>query len=320
MTGTPVRPSLSVVLATDCLDTIRGVVECLRRQTVRDRVELVIAVPSLAALDARDPALQGFASVRVVGVGSVQHLHAARAAAVRAAEAPFVFVGETHSLPHPGFAEALLRRHTDGWPVVVPGFGNANPDGALSWAIFLLDYGRSLHSGPAGEVPWIPSHNVSFEKEALLALGPALEVGLAHGDELTVRFRERGQRAYLEPDARIDHLNISRPAPWIGERFFCGLLLAARRIRRWSALRRLVYVAGSPLIPAVMLYRLRDKVALARQDAPLPLGTVATMAAGAVISSVGEMVGYALGVVWGAEWRMAEYELHKVRYTTPRVE
>jgi hypothetical protein len=303
-----------VILVTDRFETIRAVVECMRRQTIADRLEVIIAAPTRAALGASDTDLEGFAAVQVLEVGSVDLFDAARAACIRAAQAPVVFVGETHTLAHRGFAEALLRAHAAGWPVVVPGLGNANPDNVLSWSVFLLDYGRSLHRLPAREVHYTPTHNVSFLKEALLELGPGLGRSLSHGEDLSATFRERGHRTYREPAARLDHINISRFAPWVGERFVHGLLIAEQRNRQWSWLRRLAYIAGAPLIPAVLLYRLRDSVRLARQDARLPFGTIPTMIMGAVISSFGEMVGYALGGAWNAQRRMTPYEMHKVRY------
>jgi hypothetical protein len=308
------RPSLSVVLVTDRFETIRAVVECLRRQTIHEGLELVIAAPSRAALGAADGDLQGFAAVQVVEVGSVDRFDAPRAAAIRAAQAPIVFVGETHTLAHPGFAEALLRAHAAGWAVVVPGLGNANPDNALSWAIFLLDYGRSFHRLPGGEVNYAPTHNASFRREVLLDLGPALGPSLSHGEDLTAVLRERGHRTYREPSARLDHINVSRLRPWIGERFIHGLLIAGRRNQRWSWFTRLVYFFGSPLIPVVLVFRQRETVQLARKDARLPLGTIPALIVGAVVSSIGEMIGYAIGAAWSAESRMTPYEMHKVRY------
>ena len=56
--------------------------------------------------------------------------------------------------------------------MIVPGFGNANPNGPLSWAIFLLDYGRWLAGLPAGEIGLAPTHNASYKREVLLSIGP----------------------------------------------------------------------------------------------------------------------------------------------------
>ena len=310
----PDRPRMSIVLATDHYETIRRVVDHLRGQTVRDQLELVIVGPTRQSLALDQAGLEGFAGVRVVEVGADLQFPAARAAGVRAAAAPVVFIGETHSYPHTGWAEALIAAHDQPWAVVTPGFANANPDGALSWSIFLLDYGRWLAGLPAGEIAISPTHNVAYKRAVLLELGDALEGALSHTDALTIHLASGGHRAYFEPHALIDHLNVSQPLAWVSERFLCGLLIAGQRAQRWSFLRRLAYVCGSPLIPVVVLTRLMAGVRLARRTARLPWGTLPGLVAAAVVAAAGEMVGYACGVGHAANQRMTEYELHKRRY------
>jgi len=183
---TPESPAISVILGTDLYETVRPVVECLRRQTVKDRLELVIIAPRRSSLGMSDADGEGLAAVRFVEVGDVSRLAVARAAGVHAATAPIVVIGETHTYPDPSWAEALIRAHEGPWAVIVPGFGNANPNGPLSWAIFLLDYGRWLAGLPAGEIGLAPTHNSSYKREVLLSIGPALETTLAHGDEMTL--------------------------------------------------------------------------------------------------------------------------------------
>ena len=311
-----VPAEISVVLITDRWETIRRVVECLATQTVLDRLELVVVGPASGALRRHLAELNGFAGVCLVEVDSVYDFAAARAAGVRAASGPVVVLGETHSFPHPGWAAALIAAHGAGWGVVAPGFDNANPGSALSWAIFLLDYGRWCAGLPAGEIVLAPIHNGAYRRDVLLPLGPELETALSHGDRLTVQLRDGGYRAYFEPSARIDHLNISRPLPWLGERFVFGLVIAAHRAARWRWHRRLLYIVGAPLIPVVILFRIRPGVRQARRQRRLPPGTLPALFAGAVVSTIGEVVGYAWGAFRGSERRMTEYELHKASYTT----
>jgi hypothetical protein len=309
---------MSIILATDCYETIRPVVQHLRRQTVRRQLEIVMVTPDQESLGLEPSELEGFAGVRVVPVESLHPLGVARAAGVRAARAPLVFIGETHTYGHPTWAETLIDAHGRPWAAVVPGFGNANPHNALSWAIFLLDYGYWLYALPSQEAPMSPTHNVSYKRQVLLELGSGLEPALSQGDRLPIELRESGHHTYFEPAARLDHLNVARPGPWIRERFLGGLLLAGRRAQRWSALRRVVYFCGSPLIPAVILIRLRKPIGLALRNLRLPAGTLPALVAGTLISTVGEMVGYARGADRTADLAMMEYEVHKLRYASSR--
>ena len=314
----PRVPSLAIVLATDRYDTIRPVIHRLRRQTIRDRLEIVlVGEASLPGeLDAAE--LAEFARVHVEVVGSIDPIGPARAAGVRAAWAPLVFIGETHTYAHPEWAAALVKAHEGPWAGVIPGFGNANPVNALSWSLLLLDYGQWLHLMPSRESDIAPTHNGAFRRQVLLDLGTDLDHALHQGDRLTVLLQSANHRMYFEPAARIDHLNCARLWPWLRERYLAGRLLGGRRAERWAWPRRLVYLLGSPLIPVLLVMRLRPVLAVARRAGLLPPGTLAALFAGGIVSAAGEMVSYLLGPSPDAEPRMTEYELHKVRYAAAR--
>src|SRR5262249_30222283 len=63
---------MSVVLATDTLETIRAVVRRLQQQTVRQRLEIVIVAPDIDAIAKDATQLDGFAAVRLVPVKSLR--------------------------------------------------------------------------------------------------------------------------------------------------------------------------------------------------------------------------------------------------------
>ena len=315
--SSPTRPAprLSVCLPTDKLDTLRPVLSRLRAQTIASSIEVVIATPEIEATREAVADESAFASVRVVAVGALVPLGRARATAVRAATAPFVFLGETHSFAEPGWAEALLVRHDEGWSVVVPGIANANPRGVLSWAGLLLDYGSWLQDRAPSELRYWPLNNSSCRRAALLECDDDLERGLSYGDQLLVALHTRGHRVYFEPRAVLSHLNISRFRAWLDERWVGGVLVARHRSRDWSRVRRAAYVLGSPLIPLVLFGRVARSAVATVRARRLPLTTLPVMLLGAVAHGLGELVGYArLGGAEGAEARMTEYEIHKARY------
>ena len=308
-------PEMSIILVTDRYQTIREVIARLREQTVRDRLELILVAPETQPLELEPEALDGFASALLVEVDSILPLAQPRVAGVQAANAPVIVIGETHSFPHPGWAEALIKAHAQPWAVVVPAFGNANPEGALSWAAFLRDYGRWVEGLPAREIDFVPPYNTATKRDVLLEFGGRLQRMVTQGDELAADLRARGHRTYFEPAARIDHANVSRPVPWLAQRFLTGRVMAAGRAERWSRGRRLLYACGSPLIPAVVLARLVSSVRMVRRSRRLPWGTLLAMVVGAIASAAGEMVTYAAGVRSSVKLRSDEYELHKLNYT-----
>jgi hypothetical protein len=311
------RPALSVILPTDAFSTIEPVVRRLRAQSAVEKLELVIVTPRRAAVEQEAANTDGFASIVVVEVDGLVPLTAARAAGIRAATAPIVFLGETHTYPEEGWAETLIDTHADDWAAVVPGFGNANPSGVLSWAGFLIDYGSWLSSLHRRELAHIPTYNTAYKRAALLDLGPRLDLLLTSGDELIVKLRAAGGRFIFEPSARIDHANVARPAAWLLERYLSGLLTANSRMEPWPWARRLLYAVGSPLIPAVLLSRLAGGVAAARRAHSVPLAVYPALVLGVVASAIGELVGYLGGPVAWADRRMTEYEINRRRYLGP---
>ena len=304
-------PELSVILPTDTDETIRPVLERLRRQNVADRIEIVLVTPaadSLAKATAHDT---GFAAVRIVGISSLSPLGVARAAGIRAAAAPLVFLGETHSYPQPGWAEALLRAAASGsWSAVAPGMENANPKSVFSAAGFLSDYARWGSALPAGEIAEAPIYNTLYRRQVLLECGEQLGEMLSHGDSLRRFLQENGHRAYFEPAARITHVNIDQPAACIRERFLAGALIGSQRARRWPWWRRLAYAGGSALIPIVLIQRMLPGVRHSSRTQQLPTGTFSMIVMLTYAKALGELVGYA-GL--GTPAHQTAMDLHEIR-------
>jgi hypothetical protein len=309
-------PVLSVILPTDGPDTVRGVLNHLRKQTLAANIEVVLATPATDQFDTYQLALADFGWANIVEVPNLKSLGAARARALEAARAPYAFLGETHSFARaPDWAERLLARHAEGWAVVVPGFHNANPAHLLSWAGFLLDYGGWMHDRPAGEIDYWPLNNSSCARSTILGATADPAHALSYGDQLIRALAAAGHRVYFEPAAALSHLNITRWKAWVDEHFIGGHLVAAYRSREWPLLRRWAYAAAAPAIALVLFARVWRPAWQASRRNGLPLTVLPTMLAGTVLKAVGEALGYLrLGRLEASERRMTEYELHKQSY------
>ena len=230
-------PEMSVVLLTPgTYETIRRTIGCLRAQTVRDRLEIVIVAPKASALGLDQAELAGFFRVRVVEADPIRSGAAARAAGICQATAPVVALGEDHSFPDPDWAEALIAAHRQPWAVVGPVVDNANPGTAISWANHLVEYGPWIAPAVPGPVEFLPGHNSAYKRDLLLDYGPELGAMLEAECLLHQDLRRRGYQVYLEPRARTRHLNYSKPFSWIPAHFHGSRLFAAARTRygRWS--------------------------------------------------------------------------------------
>jgi hypothetical protein len=305
----------AIVVAPEGWAPVRNTVRHLAAQSIADRIEVVFVVPRGLAL-APDIALDGFAGSRVAEVDGIVWGAVGYAAGVYAASAPFVVLTEDHCFPEPGWAEALLGAYDDRTAVVGPVVAHANTDGAIAWADYLLGYGPWLDPTPGGDVEYLPGHNSSYRRAALLDYGSDLDRWLEAESVLHWDLREKGWRLVLEPRARTHHFSFSRPASWLAATFLQSRAFAGRRTREAGLAKRLVWVAACPLIPAVRLRRcLRDS---RRSAAGPPLvRAIPALAASLAVSALGEAVGYALGEGDAPE-RVARYEFRRDLHVTDR--
>lgn len=308
------EPQMSVVIVTpDDYETIRQTIGHLREQTARDSLEIVIVAPGMDLLDGHDGELGDFLRYRVVAVGDVKSVALGNAAGVRQATAPVVAFVEEHSYPDRDGAEALIRAHRQPWAAVGPVVRNANPESAVSWADLLIAYGPWLEPARAGIVGHLPGHNSSYKREILLSYGPDLQAMLESESVLHWDLQAKGYQLYLEPAAKVYHLNFERLSSWVPAQFHSGRLFAAARARQWPRLRRLLYVAGAALIPLVRLWRILPYVGRLDLSWPMRLQVCLLVVLGLVVSAAGEVMGYAVGA-GGSAARMGELEFHRSRH------
>ncbi len=290
-------PEMSVVLLTPgTYATIRRTIGCLRAQTVRDRLEIVIVAPKAPVLGLDRGELADFFSVQVVEVDPILSGAAARAAGIRRATASVVALGEDHSFPDPDWAATLIAAHRQPWAVVGPVVDNANPGTAISWANHLVEYGPWIEPAAPGPVEFLPGHNSAYKRDLLLDYGPELGAMLEAECLLHQDLRRRGYQVYLEPRARTRHLNYSKPFSWIPAHFHGSRLFAAARTRygRWGISKRLVYGGASVLIPLVRLRRIQDQARKALGVGRF-LRLLPIIGAVLLVSAAGEMAGYVSG-------------------------
>jgi hypothetical protein len=289
-------PEMSVVLVSpDGLEAVRRTLQHLRNQTARDRIELVIVAPSHAGPGSHSIDLDGFAAVRLVEAGPLRSTGTAFAAAVRVAGGPIVGCVEEHSFPEPGWAEAIIEAHRRPWDAVGGALENANPATRTSWAALISDFGSAVPPIEPGEASELPGHQTAYKRSVLLRYGSELDHMLEVEWVLQEDLRASGGRLFREPRAVSHHLNASRLRSHLWAQLNGGRLFAGNRarLRGWSRARRLLWVAGSPLLPLVRLAQALPHARRAYPAAIAPL--IPVLALGLTANSLGQMLGYAFG-------------------------
>jgi len=307
-------PEMSVIIVTpDDYESIRKVIRCLHAQTVKDRLQLMIVAPSAEALVVDPSELKDFFQYRLIGIGKIGSFASASAVGLRQADAPIVAFVEEHSYPAPEWAAALIKAHRQPWAAVGPVMRNANPEKLTSWADFFISYGRWVDPTPAGPIDHLPGHNSSYKRQILLDYGPMLEGMLEAESVLHWDLGAKDYQLYLEPAAKVSHLNFERFSSWMSAQFCSGRLFATTRASRWSPLRRLIYIGGALLIPAVRLWRTLRHLRRSKKEYHLFPQILPVLILGLIINAAGEVAGLLLGAGDTKE-RMGNLEFHRERH------
>jgi hypothetical protein len=242
----------------------------------------------------------------------LSELHRARAAGVRAATAPLVVFGETHSFPEPGWAEALMAAHRrQPWAAVGPAMSCGNPESAMSWANFFIDFGEWIERRQPQEMERLPGHNSAYRRDLLLEYGPGLEDALASEWHLQADLRAHGHGLFFEPAARTRHLNVVGLVS-LRARFDHARVFALWRSRAWSRRRRLLYAVGSPLLPFRRFPPIFREVMRAGKARDVRLFALLWILLAA--SAAGELAAYAWHHPGSSTERFASTEIHRSRF------
>jgi hypothetical protein len=309
------EPELSVVIPAEDWAAIARPLGRLAAQEGAEGIELLLVSPRAGELGPPPAEAARLWGARAVVASNLDSLERARLAGIHEARAALVAFGETHSYQEQGWARALVEAHREPWGAVGPSVTNANPGSAISWANLFLDYGDWLELDEGREADQLPGHNSCYKRELLLGHGAELERLLEAELMLQEDLRRRGHRLWLEPRARLAHLNVSRSSQWMSERFWTGRFFAAARSHGWSLGKRFLYVAGSPLIPLVRARRLAPVRRRCARRRLLPRFFGLALALALVISAVGELVGYLVGP-GGSKAELTRIELYRERYVT----
>jgi len=306
-------PALSVILATTGgFPSIRTTFRHLQQQTVADRLEVIVLTPKVDKFDLSPAEIARFQNFRLVKLDRVTPLASANAIGVRHASAPVVVLAEDHSFPERDWAEALLARHQEDWAAVGPIVKNGNPETAVSWADYLLNYGPWHEGQPGGPAQMLPGHNCSYKRAVLLRHDENLAGLLRAESVLHQMLIENGERLFLESGAVISHLNFTGFGIFLWVQFQNGRQYAACRRARWPWWKRTLYFAAAPLIPVLRFVRLwRIDIRFPRR--PSRLRIFVALAAGLVADGAGQAAGYLCGRGSSAAV-LIQYEYNRQEY------
>jgi len=284
--------------------------DCLKKQTAAKNIEIVFVVAGSSPFQPDDTDLGCFHSWKIVTESEVNSISHGFTAGIFQASAPVVALTEDHSFPDSRWAELFITRHREPWAAVGPSMRNGNPVNVVSQADFCQAYGQWSRPVTSGPVRHLPGHNSSYKKDILLAFGPYLPILMQAESVLHRRLKAQGYDLLLEAETCTSHLNFNSWSNWIPARYYAGRQFAGTWCTGWPSIRRLFYVLGSPGIPWLRLWRVRQSVG--REPGLFNRVKLAlAILAGFIVEAAGNLAGFAAGT-GDSNQKIAHYEFHRI--------
>ncbi|MEW6143677.1 MAG: glycosyltransferase [Thermodesulfobacteriota bacterium] len=311
-------PLMSVIITTiGSYESIRTTVKYLRRQTVKEHLEVIIISPQMDVPESDRAGFSDFYDVILMEADLDHGLYDAWVSAVNRAGAPVVAFGENHAFPEPQWAEALIEAHEGPWAGVGSVIKNANPGSTNSRAQQYMTYGRYSEPVESGETDDLPGHNVSYKRSILLEYGSDLRYMLIRTNIMNMDLRSQGYRLYMEGKAGVNHVNVSKTVSILLDLFYNGQIYTAAlaHYKRWSPAKRFLYALLEPLIILKHFQGTLHAIRRAGKRNELIPAALPIIITGLTAHFIGKLWGYAAGF-GTVQKRINSFEFDRFKYIT----
>lgn len=288
------RPAISIVVASNrSRALLNSCLASLRPQCQRHSAEIIVARsgPTTELNELR----RTMPDVHFVAAPPTASIPELRGLGMAESTGDIVALTEDHCVADETWVETLLRHAQDPADVIGGGMGNAQRNRTVDWAAYFSEYGFfSDHraDGANADRPLITGANVAYKRRVVHEVVRWAQQGewenVAHN-----RLLARGSALRFVRTAAIYQNKNYRFGEFCVDRYVHGRDFARKRLAEDSASRRWLLLCATPLLPALLTYRIARAAAPARWTTflrALPL-TFAFLTAW----SVGEAAGYLRG-------------------------
>lgn len=197
-------------------------------------------------------------TLRAPGSPAGQHelIDQRRAAGLGASTGDIVALLEDRGVPNPEWIATLLELHTRLPHPAIGGAIDWAGQGALSWAVYAADFGRSRAAQPEGPREFLSSANLSYKRTALESTRPLWEERY-HETQVHDQLRRDGGLLWFAPTAVVKQARSGlRLAPLLAERFAWGRRYAVTRVSRSPGWERSIRAVTAIVLPALLYFRI----------------------------------------------------------------
>lgn len=311
------KPAVSIIMITEhTYEACRRTISYLLAQSVVDQIEFVLVGPSRAVMQVDEAELAPFHSVKIIEIGDEVSTGLGLAAGTVSCGADLVTYAEEHAFPPTNLIETMLRvaGETDyeayGWSIVP-----SNP-GVVAWAHIYGQFAEVVAPRASGEVLRLGGHQTLYRRALLMDYRDDL-VDL-YGCEAVFHevLESRGIKRFVVGEVANGHAQISDFRQYLRHEFVAQRAFAVARLRQlgWGWGRRLVYVAGAPLIPFLRLWRTLPYIKATGRWRQLMPQVGLIMFAANCAGALGEALGYLTASSGVASSERSKIELNRFSY------
>lgn len=210
---------------------------------------------------------------------------------IRGASGDWVALTTAQCIPAADWVQHLLTLDRTGRVAVGGALANDEAASAVNWAIYFLRYSAFMPQGTAGIRDEIAADNALYNRAAILRY-PDLLAGGFWEPSFHAKFRAGGDVIAFDPTLIVEHHGLVSWPAFTLQRFAHGREYGRARSRGEPSWRKLALLAASPLVPLILWFRIRARVAH-DGDCSGKFGKAAPWLAGFILAwSLGEALGY----------------------------
>jgi hypothetical protein len=217
-----------------------------------------------------------------------------RAVGLALAHGRIVAMTEDHAVPAENWCHQILVAHKQPYAVIGGAIDNG-VDCPLNWALYYCDFGRYGRPLQSGETEYASDVNVTYKRCALEAVRDIWDEAY-HETTVHWTLRSCGEVVFLDPRLVV-HQHRHPITLWCAywERVAWGRVFAETRVSACSMRRRMLYAAGTPLLPALLLIRVLHHMVRQRRT-PIQIAKTFPLVVCLLIGwALGELIGYIVG-------------------------
>jgi glycosyltransferase involved in cell wall biosynthesis len=222
---------------------------CLR--SLNDEVRAVDTEVIVAANFKPERLAGEFSLVHWIKMPAGTTVPALRTAGILRSTGEIVGLAEDHCTFGEHWCMELKKAHESAHAVIGGVVENASTQRALDWAVYFLDYGKFMPPMRAGVVGALSGVNVSYKRPALMEVESSFRGGF-HEAITHAEIVKRGGALYLAPAMVVYHHKNYKTTPAMALAYHLGRSYAGKRVSGASALRRGLFVLGSPLLTVLL--------------------------------------------------------------------